>query len=295
MSNFVINENTLISYSGEEEIINIPYGIVKISKGAFTGNKRIKKVIISDSVTEVGYRAFSDCTALEEVIFPLRKMRISDACFNKCVSLKNITLPLLTSIAPAMFRECKSLKEITLPGTVRRICMNAFKKCLALEHISIPASVVDVSSYVFSECHHLKTLVIQGEKCPLKCNSITHCRPEVIMGNSMSYRQEAENGWVIDEAGVLWKYVGCSAHIEIPSSVRKISDYAFCSHELIETVYIPSTVQSIGHHVFAHCTSLKKAIIEEGVEYINTCLFWDAANWNRLCFLILLHIWEIMQ
>ena len=102
--------------------------------------------------------------------------------------------------------------------------MNAFKKCLALEHISIPASVEDISSYVFSECHHLKTLVIQGEKCPLKCNSITHCRPEVILGNSMSYRQEAENGWVIDEAGVLWKYVGCFAHIEIPSSVRKISD-----------------------------------------------------------------------
>jgi hypothetical protein len=112
MSTYLIDGNILISYSGEEEIINIPFGIFKIGKNAFAGNKRIRKVIVSESVTEVGYRAFSDCTSLEEVVFPLRKMRISDACFNKCVSLKNITLPLLTSIAPAMFCECKSLKEI---------------------------------------------------------------------------------------------------------------------------------------------------------------------------------------
>lgn len=51
MSTYVIDGNILISYSGEEEIINIPSGIFKIGKNAFAGNKLIKKVIISDSVT----------------------------------------------------------------------------------------------------------------------------------------------------------------------------------------------------------------------------------------------------
>ena len=50
-------------------------------------------VVISDGVTSIGDRAFSECTRLTSVIIPEGVTNIGEYAFSKCAGLKSITIP----------------------------------------------------------------------------------------------------------------------------------------------------------------------------------------------------------
>ena len=95
-------ELTLIEYEGGKK-----YGIYQ---GAFYYNDKITKVIIPNSVTSIGERAFSNCTSLNSII-------IGDS---------------VTSIGLCSFNNCTSLLSIIIPISVTRIDYNAFLSCTSL-------------------------------------------------------------------------------------------------------------------------------------------------------------------
>ncbi len=64
---------TVVSYTPSGEIsstLSIPstslggYPVVRIGEGAFSGLKNIKKIVLPDSVTDIGKEAFKDCSDL---------------------------------------------------------------------------------------------------------------------------------------------------------------------------------------------------------------------------------------
>lgn len=91
----VIDGKAVITgYHGEDKSITVPasidgYPVVKIGDGAFEGNTTITDVRLPDSVTEIGARAFKNCTALKSIYGP-GVTSIGEEAFYGCINLTNV-------------------------------------------------------------------------------------------------------------------------------------------------------------------------------------------------------------
>ena len=106
------------------------------------GNSSVKKVVIEDGVTSIGYNAFYGCSTLTGITIPDSVTSIGGTAFQYCSSLSSITIPnSVTSIGYSTFSYCSSLTSITIPDSVTSIGAYAFKNCSSLTSITIPDGV----------------------------------------------------------------------------------------------------------------------------------------------------------
>ena len=109
-SDFVINNNVLTDYRGNERIISIPEGVTQIAPYAFSRNVTLNSVTIPASTWRIGSAAFSGCVNLEKVILQDNIRTIEDWAFEKCISLKEISVPsTLENISKRAFLGCSSV------------------------------------------------------------------------------------------------------------------------------------------------------------------------------------------
>lgn len=97
------------------ETVTLPRTLKEIGKGAFSGCKALKEVVVSETATNrkvsavrygkiqrvatraagdgmrIGERAFADCPVLASVTIPSTATTIGENVFNNCESLKNVT------------------------------------------------------------------------------------------------------------------------------------------------------------------------------------------------------------
>ncbi len=108
---------------------------------------------IPDSVTEIGYGAFRDCTSLVSIAIPDSVTEIDYSSFAGCSSLANVNIPdSVTKIDQSAFSGCSGLASITIPDSVTEIGYGAFRDCTSLVSIAIPDSVTKIDQYAFSGC-----------------------------------------------------------------------------------------------------------------------------------------------
>ena len=73
--------------------------------------------IIPEGTTEIGDRAFRDCTSLESVTIPKSVTEIGECAFSSCISLESITfLGSVTKIDECAFDDCTVLTAIYVPA-----------------------------------------------------------------------------------------------------------------------------------------------------------------------------------
>lgn len=115
-SEFEINENgVLVKYNGKATIVYVP-----------------------DTVKEIGYNAFSDCTFIEKIVLPEGLTAIGDSAFANCSRLKEINLPSeLTQLSDNAFYGCTCLREITIPKGITEIDWYYFDKYNGIERINV--------------------------------------------------------------------------------------------------------------------------------------------------------------
>ena len=83
--------------------------------------------MIPDSVTEISYGLFTECSKLEEVTLPDGITSIGEIAFANCTNLSQIDLPSsITNIGIAAFTQCSGLKEIRFHGDVPNIADDSF-------------------------------------------------------------------------------------------------------------------------------------------------------------------------
>ena len=98
----------------------------------------IIEVVIPDSVTSIGGRAFADCKALTSITIPNSVTSIGASAFYGCYKLTSITIPnSVTSIEVYAFSGCSSLTSIVIPNSVTSIGKSAFYGCKALTYVTI--------------------------------------------------------------------------------------------------------------------------------------------------------------
>lgn len=106
---------------------------------------------IPDSVTRIGYAAFSG-TALKEAVIPAGVTEIDDWAFGECLQLEKAMLPDgLKSIGEAAFYECPELMDSNIPDSVTTLGGYAFSCCPKLKDMIIPDTIDNFGECVFED------------------------------------------------------------------------------------------------------------------------------------------------
>lgn len=129
------NYGTLtVSGMGKMENWNLSSGEKKESP--FKNNKEIKRVIIEDGVTDIGYCAFGDCSNLKDITIADSVTNIGKLAFNNCSGLENITIPNSVEVINSYtFYNCNNITRVTIPTGVTTIARKAFCECTNLTDI----------------------------------------------------------------------------------------------------------------------------------------------------------------
>ena len=146
---YTITENgvRINGYHGPETSVIIPTIIenllvTEIGYRAFYECSHIKEIVISDSVTEIGEYAFYSCNGLRTIEIPNSVKRLNDQCFSWCENLSEVDiLEGVTEIGYAVFSNCSNLTKINIPDSVKYIDYGNFFHCTSLKSISLPANV----------------------------------------------------------------------------------------------------------------------------------------------------------
>lgn len=84
----------IVNYNGRAPVIKIPEYVTEIGGNSF--NRRtsyIKKVILPEGITRIGYGAFRNCVNLEYINIPNSVRVIENGAFYNCTSLRNVDIP----------------------------------------------------------------------------------------------------------------------------------------------------------------------------------------------------------
>ena len=160
----------ITGYNGNGKNLIIPESldgvpVTSIGQQAFVNCTTLESVEIPDSITRMGYWAFSGCSNLKQVKLSKNLKSINMDCFSECSSLESIVVPEgVTQLAPGAFMHCTNLKKIELPSTLEGIYEHAFARCINLTQITIPAKVKVIAYGAFVGCDNLKDIYYPGTK-----------------------------------------------------------------------------------------------------------------------------------
>ena len=180
--------------TGNDITVEIPsevngIAVKEIGKDVFKDNKNIVGLVIPDSVTALGFRMCSGCTALREVQLPSGLTVIPAEAFDGCSSLQTINFPdtlrqissdafcgtalteftapdSLTNIFGYAFKDCAALATVEL-NNVRKLGEGAFQNCTALQSIVLPDNVTELSGYIFDGCTSLAEIDMPDNDDPI--------------------------------------------------------------------------------------------------------------------------------
>ena len=221
----------------------VPSGVTSIGEYAFCGLPLITKIVISDTVKNIGNSTFKGCILLEDITLPFvgRSANESDTIYSGfgyifgSVYGTNLNV---SSDATLHYSEYYSYTGYTyriyyfIPKTIRSVTITsqtdlpnrAFYNCDFIETITIESDIKSIQENTFYNCSNLANIEI-----PDSVNTI---------GNYAFY-----NCKKLLSVGVLNK-------------VTAIGDYAFYDCTKLVSFVIPSTLNSMGKEVFRGCKSL---------------------------------------
>ena len=233
----------------------IAFGGARILSNSYDPARSCWVMAFDRIVTEIGEKAFNECTSLTSVTIPNGVTEIGRMAFMKCTSLTSVTIgDGVTSIGYSAFYDCTSLTSVTIPDSVTSIGSFAFYDCTSLTSVTIPDSVTSIGSCAFSDCVNLAEFNGKFASPDKRCL--------IVEGRLVSFAPAGLTRYTIPDSVT---EIGASAFenctsltsITIPNYVTWIGRKAFMMCTSLTSVTIPNYVAEIGASAFYNCTSLK--------------------------------------
>ena len=236
------------------EISGLP--VTAIEKYAFQSCKKLEKVILPETLKEIGTNAFSMCYALEEIHLPESLEKID---FN-------------------VFAVCRSLKSITIPSKVKALVSTSFIGCENLESVQVSEEnpyLCSVDGVVFDK--KVRTLMIYPPAKP----DTEYTVPDTVTGiNGFSFDNAINLKKITMHDNVMWLLTGdtfanCSSleEIELSGKLPGMPSDVFFNCKSLKRITIHSNVKNIGASAFKGCESLESVCIPVNVQSVDTSAF----------------------
>ena len=177
-------------------------------------NTSIKKLVIPESTTSIGWNAFRNTTKLSSIVYQAKSC---DSCdidtfYNAGADSKTLTVEFgpkvkkvpgylfqgksdynygegtyahitsvklsnsIETIETSAFERCFDLKTVTGGSSIKTIKSYGFANCVSLTEITLPKTLEYVSSSVFTNCNKLKKVVVKSKKAEIDSYDVfTNC------------------------------------------------------------------------------------------------------------------------
>ncbi|MGN0818499.1 MAG: leucine-rich repeat domain-containing protein, partial [Candidatus Coproplasma sp.] len=293
----------MVSYDYGKESLSLPSSFAasgktvksyRINSYLFYNDNNIKTVTIPDSVSQLGYKLFSNCGWLESVTFGSGSaiLSIPEQCFSYCDKLSSVNIPKsVTVIYSDAFSWCKSLTEITLGKNVGSVYGGAFTGCYNLREVyNLSSLTVEKGSMENGEvgrwamkiyttetpADKLQYATIAGISYAIASDDcrVIACDDSLteIEFNEFTYNERVISSYTIAPYALEGKDNLVS--VKFGSAVKEIGEYSFAYCSNLENVTFMGTgVSSIGKSAFYYCKSLKTLALPEGVTSVGSYAF----------------------
>lgn len=165
-----LNIESSILYNGTN------YTVTKIATWAFyDARNTLTEVTLPNTVDEIEYQAFFNCSNLTKVIIPEGVRKIGQAAFYGCSQLTSITIPSTITNMDTAFSGNTALSHVTLTNGISKISSNAFERCTGLTEVEIPASVDQICPFAFNGCTNLKRVLLEKNIKTINVNAFKDC------------------------------------------------------------------------------------------------------------------------
>lgn len=146
MSDFQIENGELVEYTGKGGDVMIPDSVTSIGDRAFYDCHRLTSISIPDSVTSIGKEVFSNCSSPTSISIPDSVTSIGEEAFSGCSRLTSISVPdSVTSIEAPAFTECENLQDFTCPSSFAKQLQTILPQTKTLIILHIP-DISDISA-----------------------------------------------------------------------------------------------------------------------------------------------------
>lgn len=222
------------------EDITFAEGTTKISEGLFY-NSGIRRLIIPDTVTSIGYKAFASCENLSVIEWNNSLQTLGASSFYNCTLLEKVILPdSVTTIGCGAFQNCSALSELYLPKNVKAgsyAGVNSsypgpFQGCTTLKRVKFAEGT---------------SVVSRGILCGSGVEEIT--LPDTV--TTLEEDAWGNSGGAFENCKNLKKII-------FSDSLTYIGRSSFENCTALEEVILPDSVTTIGCAAFQNCVAISK-------------------------------------
>ena len=270
-ANSSIISKQLHRYKGTDPVVIVPSTINKILTWAFKNNTYLREIYIEGSV-EIEYGAFTECTALESVVFNKRSIKIDSTAFMNCSSLRSFALSEgISKIKNGVFEGCKALEKITIPSSVKVIGVEAFSGCTSLKHAILQEGLLEIRDSAFHGCVSLTGISIPNSVKRIGFGAFSDCKslknlfiPDSVEKLSKFFAKGATSLEVLAIPGCVKKvdneYLTSDSltAIQLGNGVESIEAFAFWGLDKLQAIIIPPSVKRIASDAFITLSAIKK-------------------------------------
>lgn len=172
-------------------------------------------------------------------------------------------------------------EKVIIPDNVIGITADAFQGKWELKHIEIPETVRYICPNLFFENKKLQRIIVHPDNpyydSRNNCNGIIETATNTLIARCSKTRIPTQVKTLHQRTygincGILERYNGKAIKPKIPSSIYKISSYAFDFAKQLKIIHIPDNITEISNTAFENCCNIEKISVS------NTNKVYDSRN-----------------
>lgn len=157
----LFDDNTGAYYNTTVTSFTVEDGFTEISGLEYCRN--LTSVIIPNSVTTIGNKAFNGCFGLTSIKIPNSVTDINDHAFMES-GLTSIIIPnSVTHIGTNAFAACANLKHVIFEENSQLTSLGAVFNISGIESLRLPSSVKNLYEWAFGWCDNLEEIIIPSD------------------------------------------------------------------------------------------------------------------------------------